>query len=349
MKVKSFLIGTLPPPKGGQAAITKFVSEIKVFDFVLDTTKRSNMFFVYYILNVLRLLIYRYQKTSVYCVISRGKISILRELIYLIILKPNKCINHLHGNDFEWIFEDNFYAKAVRKIYIKHISLTLCVNEYQSDFFDQWGLPNKKITNPIVDAYSNKYKSYVKPNYIGNRSYDFGYISFVMSSKGIFDVLQKFEDLLKLKPKAKLLIAGEIQGDYEMDLFKTKKLFLFTISNLNNDFPGCIDYLGHVNGVDKIKFFKNIKYLLFFSRFRSESFGLVLIEAMDFGVMPVVNSNPVLRKTLLNFDYIELLSNETLLDIYTSDVCEKEINKNLIMVRENYYPEKFINKILKHI
>ena len=349
MKTKYLLIGTLPPPKGGQAAITKFVTQIHDFDLIIDTTKRSFYFFTDFLIFLVKSFKYRFTHTHIYTAISRGKLSVLRELLLIVFINPTRCVNHLHGNDFEWIFSSRVYAKLIKYLYKKHVSLTICVNKYQCDFLDKWNIKNVLLTNPIVDAYDKNYIACNNINFNIERDYTFGYISFVMSSKGIFTVLEEFKKLLLDRPLSKLLIAGEIKGDDKLDFKSTYDKFYLTVNMLNKTNPGCVKYLGHVDGIEKIKFYTSIKYLLFLSRFKSESFGLVLIEAMDLGAMPVINDNPILKDTLKAFTYEELSISNSLSKLYDSNIEHRKLIKNSDIVKLIYYPENFKNKILNYL
>jgi glycosyltransferase involved in cell wall biosynthesis len=88
---------------------------------------------------------------------------------------------------------------------------------------------------------------------------------------------------------------------------------------------------------------------LFLSRFKSESFGLVLIEAMDLGAMPVINDNPILKDTLKDFTYEELSISNSLTKLYDLNIEHRKLIKNSDIVKLIYYPENFKNKILNYL
>lgn len=340
-------IGTLPPPTGGQAIISKEIIDKIEHQLVINTTYSNFILFWFNYIRLMIIFIWNIRKiTTIYTVISRGKISIWRELIFLIIckyFKNIKVINHLHGNDFEWIFNDNFYSKIIYNLYVKCISLTICVNDYQQVKLKSAGIQCIKILNPIVNInlHTTPSKTYYK------RNYTFGYISFIMSTKGIFDVLELIINELKRGENISLIIAGEIKGDEELSFSETKRKFNLKIAEANKIRKDSVKYIGVVSGKEKESFYQSFNFLLFLSRFKSESFGLVLIEAMSFGVIPIINNNETLLKTLTGFNFLKL--NEIMVSNLKWNIFTKEeIENNRLQVINKHNPSQFINKLKKH-
>ena len=78
-------IGTLPPPIGGQAIISKEIIGKIPHQLVINTSYTNFLKFIFiYLIGILKFTRRIPQITNIYIVISRGKLSIWRELIFLI-------------------------------------------------------------------------------------------------------------------------------------------------------------------------------------------------------------------------------------------------------------------------
>ena len=347
MRNKEFnvFIGTLPPPIGGQAIISQEIIRRIPHQLVINTSYTDFLKFTWIYLSA----IFKFTRkvphiTNIYTVISRGKLSIWRELIFLIIAKTLRkdlnVINHLHGNDFEWIFEKKYYSNVILKLYKKYTSVTICVNDYQYDTLTSKGLKAIRISNPLVNLNLK-----ISLRNIGlKRQYTYGYISFIMSSKGIFDVLEMILNELGKGKNISLVIAGEIKGDEELNFVETKRKFFCLINEANNLKENSIKYIGVVSGKLKEDFYLSFNFLLFLSRFKSESFGLVLIEAMSYGVIPIINENKTLIRTLKGYTFAKLDDiQKSRLDI--NKFSKKAIENNRSRVIFEHDSEKFINEL----
>lgn len=347
MRNKEFyvFIGTLPPPIGGQAIISQEIVRRIPHELVINTSYNNFLEFIWIYLSAIFKFTWKVPHiTNIYTVISRGKLSIWRELIFLVIAKTLRkdlnVINHLHGNDFEWFFEKNYYSSLILKLYKNCISVTICVNDYQYCTLTNKGMKAIRVSNPLVNL---KLKSQLK-NIGLKRQYTYGYISFIMSSKGIFDVLNLVLNELGKGKKISLIIAGEIKGDEELDYFETKRKFFSLINEANNLKENSVKYIGVVSGKLKEDFYQSFNFLLFLSRFKSESFGLVLIEAMSYGVIPIINENKTLIRTLKGYTFA------TLDEIQRSSLdfnkfSKEEIENNRSKVLFEHDPEKFIHEL----
>ncbi|WP_410501107.1 glycosyltransferase family 4 protein [Flavobacterium pectinovorum] len=109
------------------------------------------------------------------------------------------------------------------------------------------------------------------------------YISFLMKSKGIFIALEAFEKIAANYENVTFHIAGEPLSDYLMSASDVKTLFDDKIHALKQDYPKRIVYHGVVTGDDKKELFLESDILLFPTFFKTESFGLVNVEAMRTG------------------------------------------------------------------
>ncbi|WP_372774378.1 glycosyltransferase family 4 protein [Mangrovibacterium sp.] len=109
------------------------------------------------------------------------------------------------------------------------------------------------------------------------------FVSFIMKSKGIFVALEVFERIAKEYENVFFHIAGQPLGDYLMPESEVKELFGKHFRRLDSEYPGRFVYHGVVKDDEKIDLFTKCDIFLFPTFFKTESFGLVNIEAMRTG------------------------------------------------------------------
>lgn len=107
------------------------------------------------------------------------------------------------------------------------------------------------------------------------------FIGLLEETKGELDLLRSVSILKRKGIKSIVRIAGEFKSqEYKKHFFDVVEEY-----NLSND----VEYLGIIRGDKKIDAFRNSDIFCFPSYFHSESFPLVLIEAMSFG-LPIVTT-----------------------------------------------------------
>jgi glycosyltransferase involved in cell wall biosynthesis len=107
------------------------------------------------------------------------------------------------------------------------------------------------------------------------------FVGVLENSKGEMDLLRAVAILKKQQIEVKVKIAGEFKRQEYKENF-----FSFIANNcLHNN----VEYLGVITGDIKIFHFRNSDLFCFPSYFHSESFPLVLIEAMSFG-LPIIST-----------------------------------------------------------
>lgn len=338
MKIRAWLLGNLPPPVGGQSLITKLIADELSFHKKINST-------LYGIDSLIRLVLsflsfpWRHNSHDIlYVVLSRGKISIWRELVFCVLWR-GRIAAHMHGNDYHWILSNRVYSGIIRETLRKKVNKMICVNSDQVSDFEKLGIHSVLVTNPLLvegdlDLSDRKAKTF-----------EFGFISVIMASKGIFDALDYFEEVLN-DSDVRMLIAGPFRGDDEMREQDVRKRFFDKIRHINNLRQGSCVYIGEVGGHEKENFYASIKFLLFFSRFKSESFGLVIIEAMAMGVIPIISDNDVLRKTLEGYFYLD---QSVPIENWLSKNMSQQIFVNRTSVLKKYSKLKFLEEMRKNI
>lgn len=328
-----WLIGNLPPPVGGQSLITLLVAENLPFDKKVNTSYIGIRSLFYLTYNVVMIRFRHNSSNTLYLVPSRGRLTIWRELLFCVLWK-GQVVAHIHGNDYHWIFGKGPYCNLVKRALQQKVTKMICVNDAQKRDFNMLGIDSCVVRNPVLfDADDVSLRC--------NREFDFGFISVIMASKGIFDSLDLFENIL-LKRSVRIIIAGPFRGDDEMSEEMVQKFFFKRVAAINNLVSDSVIYIGEVHGKDVARFYNSIRFLLFQSRFRSESFGLVLIEALSMAVIPIISDNPVLKSTLKDFYY--LTETDNIISCLDKDFSS-EIIKNRKEVLEEYSKDMFLKKI----
>ncbi len=174
-----------------------------------------------------------------------------------------------------------FSQRIALSLMKRHVDRVYVLNDYDKDFLDKMGLRNKvKVIRGGVDI---EFIKSVKPS--KTATYDACFIGRIHEQKGVDDLIEIWKHTCKARRQSKLAIIG--WGE-ERRVVQLKN----TISHQELD--SNIDFLGFLDGADKIAILKASKMLLFPSL--RESWGLVVCEAMAAEVPVVSYDLNVLRR-----------------------------------------------------
>lgn len=276
--MKFFFVGPLIPPITGQSlAFSRFVESISINEKIVINTNSENRSKLSKILFSIKTLIVIFIKALfsdyhlVYFTCSRSVLGSIKDilLINLVSFKNKKIINHLHGSDFYDFLHNcpQWYKKILFKSYEKVGVSVVLVESMKLQFKDFKNMrievvPNfydKELDNVLVKKDPTKISLL--------------YLSNIMVSKGIFELVDAFEELININDKITLNIAGEYFSDSYMSSSKVKKNFENKIYSNNK-----IKYHGKVFGIDKIKLLQSSDIFILPSY--KEAFPISIIEAM---------------------------------------------------------------------
>lgn len=108
------------------------------------------------------------------------------------------------------------------------------------------------------------------------------FIGLCFHEKGLFDAIEATsmanEELLRrgVRVRARLSVAG--------DFYSNEDRTRFDACLADPRFRDCLEYIGFVSGAAKARLFEQSDCLLFPTYYSAESFGIVLVEAMAFGL-----------------------------------------------------------------
>jgi glycosyltransferase involved in cell wall biosynthesis len=282
---KILFIAPFPPPFGGQAIMSeivrKAINPLYVININVDGRILSNIIII---IKIIYYTIFR-KPELIYFTCSRSKIGAIRDIILLYLARflKIKTINHLHGNEIHDILHPQFFKRIVTSAY-QGIDTTIFVSRRQAEDFpilvpsmDKVVLPN--CYDKLFDDISWKQKK----SLIHSSEVNILFISFLMESKGIFIALEVFERLAVENSHLMFNVAGDFRTDYLSSASEVRVKFFNIWNNLTLRFPGRFIYHGVVTGQLKRDLFLKNDILFFPTFFKTESFGLVIIEAMRSG------------------------------------------------------------------
>ena len=294
--MRFFFVGPLIPPVTGQSlAFSRFVESIPANKkIVVNTnsetkTRIGKILFTIKTLLILSLRVLFNDYQLVYFTCSRSIPGSIKDilLINLASFKKKKIINHLHGSDFYDFLHNSpkWYRKILLKSYDKvNISIVL-VEGMKSQFRD--------FKNMRIEVVPNFYDQELENEMVKKDKSKIGllYLSNIMVSKGIFELIDAFEHLTKKNDNIILNIAGEYLADDHMSIKQIKKKFEEKISQNNK-----IRYLGKIFGKDKIKLLQSSDIFILPSY--KEAFPISIIEAMASGNAIVVTNERYISEVL---------------------------------------------------
>ncbi|MFA5644678.1 MAG: glycosyltransferase family 4 protein [Patescibacteria group bacterium] len=191
----------------------------------------------------------------------------------------------------------------------KKADIVIATNFYYEGFlmekFNKVGIIHYGIELPDGQTNANT------PINLEHKEYDALFIGRFHEQKGIFELLDVWKKVIKINNKLKLAIAGSYLDQNNKKLVKQIK---------EMGLEGSIDLLGYKIGIEKENILRKSKIFLFPSLY--ESFGIVALEAMSFG-LPVIAYNlpifgifergmvkvPILDNDTFAKDFFKLLNN----------------------------------------
>jgi glycosyltransferase involved in cell wall biosynthesis len=188
-----------------------------------------------------------------------------------------KMINHVHGADFDNLIDNKprFFAKLVESSYNK-VHTTIVLVEGMKKPFQRFKsmqirvLPN--FYDPVLDSFDNPKEQ------DDNGSFEIFYLSNIMKTKGIIELIDAFLLLTKKGKNIRLNIAGAFISDGESTADDIKELFYNKIKGAAN-----IVYHGVLKGEAKSELLYKGDIFVLPSYYVSEAFPLSIIEAMRAG------------------------------------------------------------------
>jgi len=343
----------IPPPVGGQALISEIVYNLVKPKFLINTNVRNKYLDTLVIISkTLFLMLFR-KIDIVYFTCTRSKKGAIKDIILLFLCKIRgvNIINHLHGNEVMDLFDGGFFSRIIHWSY-KQIDTTIFVTERQKDLLPS-SLGNMKrivIPNcydPVLEDINMELKEAKGDIHVL-------FISFLMKSKGIFIALDTFQKIAENYKNIKFHVAGEPLTDDFMSASEVRELFDHRLEKLTILYPKRFFYHGVVKGSAKKELFLNCDIVLFPTFFKTESFGLVNVEAMRTGNVVITTDHNYLSDIistkeglLIEPNNVESAYNAVRYFLDNVDLMLEIQKHNVEHAILEYSPEKFNKRIIE--
>jgi len=292
--IKVLVVGQTPPPYGGQAIMIKKLLEgkfyrIQLFHVRLNFSKeiddigKFRSVKLLHLFNVIGKIIYMRFKHKIHILYyppaGPDKIPMYRDLAILISTR--------------WLFKHTIFhlhAGGISKLYPK-LSIILKYF-FRRAYFKADGVIRLSELNPPDSQKLKAKREFIIPNGIEdyyitqntsrrrqNSAYEILFVGILRESKGILILLQAANIFRKRDLNFRLKIIGKfVSAQFRKTVFE--KIALYELEKYVT-FPGVLI------GSEKREAFANADIFCFPSFFESETFGLVILEAMQFA-LPVV-------------------------------------------------------------
>jgi len=219
-----------------------------------------------------------FKPSIIYFQLSPSGGSFIRDSIYILtmtILLRKRVLVHLRGLGIKKSINNNSIKKKYYKYIFKKINV-ICLSE----------LVTHDVKNILQKPAFIVYNGYPKISYANNiirkkeDKIDLLFLSNLIIQKGVLDFIESI-NILKQKG---ISVRGHIIGS-EGDLSIKMLIQVIKSKNLNSD----INVYGYLSGIDKYKHFISSDIFIFPSYYEVETWGGVLLEAMQFS-LPIIST-----------------------------------------------------------
>ncbi len=304
-KTHILFVGTVPPPYHGQAIA--FSTAYRLMDgtkylvnqnFETKPIYTKVFFLLFSFLKIWYYLLFK-KIDIVYFACSRSTLGSIKDifLVYSTKLFGLPIVNHLHGARMK-VFMDklpSFYRRVISNVYSQIDTSIVLLDSMKNEFHQFWPKMNVQV---IANFYSEEFNSIRQQKQHAN--INIVYLSNIIYSKGILDLLDAFIDLSSEQEDVKLIIAGDFMGDEYYSQKEIEKLFLKKLEKLPN-----ASYIGVINGMDKVNLLATSDIFVLPTFYSMEAFPLSIVEAMRTGnIIVTTNHNYLPEIVTTDIGYI---------------------------------------------
>ena len=272
-------VGPLPPPVHGQSVAFEFACQGMTYNKIIINQNCESNSIIDKIVNTLFVslrvvwTILTKKIDLIYFTCSRSLLGAFKDVALLLAarVKGIKAVNHLHGADFnKFYFGQNFFIKRLLDLSYGAVDTSIILLVKMEDQFSMFPKMKTKVVN-------NFYPPSLEEVEISKSegSIVLVYLSNIIYSKGIFDLLEAFKHLKGDQKEIELKIAGGFLGDDHMSAKDVESKFYEAIKEVDS-----IEYCGLVRGDRKDRLLAQSDIMILPTFYRSEALPISIIEAM---------------------------------------------------------------------
>jgi glycosyltransferase involved in cell wall biosynthesis len=349
-------VGPIPPPWHGQAvAFLEAYQKIPLgTKYLVNLNFEGKSWIIRKLLTLLAIIkLVRYfsffKVGLVYFTCSRTSFG---SIVDIILINLSHCfgvrlITHLQGADLKPFFNvlPKFYQRIVAYSYRKVDVGIVLLNEMAEQFLTIVPTMRIAVVPNFYDERLDTYHDVMK--YKSNHRIQILFLSNIIKSKGIIELISAFKQLKHTSIPLKLVIAGEFVADKYMGEAQIKSSFFQAIADTTN-----IEYLGTVIGEAKINLLLESDILILPTYYPIEGLPLSIVEAMRAGNAIITTDHNYLKYIIgpQNGLLIKTQSSEAIicaLDYLLKNMNQlREIqNYNASLAPEFYSSKKYIKSL----
>lgn len=290
--MKILIVGQTPPPYGGQAImISKLVdanySKLEVhhlrmsFSDGMDDMGKSSFSKIWklfvLVFKTIKLKFSESIDIIYYPPAGPCKVPIFRDVFYLLLTKWffKYRIYHFHAGGLSLGLKSlPFFMRKIAIFAYRNPDLTIRLSARNPQ--DGLAVETKK---DVIIPYGIEDHIQTKMRRSENKIIQILYVGVLKESKGVLELVNAASQL----KNDGISFEVSLMGQYDSIEFKTKLEQFILANNLSNQ----INFLGLKSGVEKFHHFEKADIFCFPTYFESETFGVVLLEAMQFS-LPIV-------------------------------------------------------------
>lgn len=290
--IRVAFVGQTPPPFGGQAimiekALKGNYTKVKLFHIrmafskEMDEIGKANMFKVFHLFSVIARIyytrIFKRATTLYYPPAGPDKVPVIRDIIILLSTRWlfKKVIFHFHAGGVSEMKINSLFFRTLYKAAYYNADCSIILSSLNPQ--DGTNLKAKKQVVMPYGIEDNFEGNFTKTKHSGPVKLLF--VAIIKESKGILVLLESCK-LLKEKGKDFRL---QVMGKFESKEFEKKVKEQIAEWNIGDR----VEFLGVLSGQKKFEAYNNADVFCFPTFFESETFGVVLLEAMQFS-LPIV-------------------------------------------------------------
>lgn len=350
-------MGPVTPPYTGQAiAFTTVANYYKRRDdyklFVVDLANKNGIL-KGILLNIkISVLLLMNEIDVVYFTCSRSFLGSIRDVVLLFWTRlfKIKTINHLHGGDFLIFYRNSpaLYKRILRWCY-KKVNTSIVLIKGMETLFSDFPEMQVKIVSNSYDSLLDNFPLVKKQNRYALKML---YLSNIMETKGILDLLDAFEIVLGKHLECQLTIAGSYMSDYISSEQEIRQKFQSKYSILKEKYCDRINYIATVEGEKKNNLLWNSDVFILPTFHKTEAFPISILEALRAGNYIVTTKHNYLP-SIVSLDNGELIvpnSTKALVQAIQNIICNIEKlneiqNYNIQYAISNYKEDKYIKGV----